>query len=457
MVKIRLGEPANGSRLRPVAVSLRSCVKKKVDKQTIPAALILLGVTCGIAAEANESVSGFSGSPDRTRQAPFGGPGSVASQIRSDERPKDSVFDAQQTPDDRDSHATLKERMREDHDLVFGLDYNMLIQHASASLGEQDAAGGALRFFGSWAVLGPETGNPGSIAFKVENRHRLGTDIAPQALAGEFGYAGLTALPFSYAGTLLTNLYWQQSLNQNRVGYVAGIVDTTDYVGVYGLVNPWTDFINLVFSTDPTIPAPDQGLGAAVRWSTARQFYVLAGIADANADPGAPLNSIETFFDEGESFKHLEVGRYVSWDTRIEDNIHLTLWQVDERTEAGIADGWGAAFSYSNKMDERWLPFLRLGYADGSGALLERSVSAGFAHYSSDAKGVFGLGLNWGRPNREMFGTDVRDQYTLEAYYRLQVVDNLAVTPDIQLIKNPALNTDDDFVWVAGFRARLAF
>ena len=248
----------------------------------VAAVLLLPGFTVGTLADANEPVSPSTTEiPYRISQSPVGGPGSVASQIQSDEKPKDSIFDAQETLSDRNSYATFKERMRNDYGLVFGLDYNMLIQHASSSLGEKDAAGGALRFFGSWAVFGKETGKPGSILFKVENRHRLGTEVAPQALAGEFGYAGLTALPFSDADTLLTNLYWEQSLNQNRVGYVAGIVDVTDYVGVYGLVNPWTDFINLVFSTDPTIPAPDQGLGAAVRWSTAQRFYVLGGFADA--------------------------------------------------------------------------------------------------------------------------------------------------------------------------------
>ena len=185
-------------------------------------------------AEVNESKSGYLASAGRSNQASFGGPGSVASQIQSDNKPRQSVVDAQETSGDRGPYMTLKDRMKADYDLVFGLDYNMLIQHSSASLGEQDAAGGTLRFFGSWTVLGKETGNPGSIAFKVEHRHRLGADIAPQALAGEFGYAGLTAVLFSDAGTLLTNLYWHQSLNQNRVGYVAGIVDTTDYVGVYG-------------------------------------------------------------------------------------------------------------------------------------------------------------------------------------------------------------------------------
>jgi porin len=351
----------------------------------------------------------------------------------------------------------FKERVKSQYELTFGIDYILLYQHASKSPGEQNAAGGALRLFGSWQLFDQESGYPGSIEFKVENRHRLGTDIAPQALGGEVGYAGLTAVTFSDAGSLLTNLYWLQSLHDDRFAYIVGIVDVTDYVGVYGFVNPWADFMNLAFSTDPTIPAPDQGFGTAARWRLADHFYVLAGLADANGDPGDIWNSVDAFFDDTEAFKHIEMGWYGSWETRIENNVHLTLWQVDERTEAGIADGWGAAFSYSRKFGERWLPFLRVGYGDGGGALLERSISAGVGRYTDDGQGVFGLGLNWGRPNRALFGADARDQYTAEMYYRLQLAEHLAITPDIQLIKDPALNPGEDFVWVVGLRARFAF
>jgi len=387
----------------------------------------------------------------------FGGPASVGGQIQSDTEPKAPLVRLDMASAALRSYHDFKERVKSQYELTFGIDYILLYQHASKSPGEQNAAGGALRLFGSWQLFDQESGYPGSIEFKVENRHRLGTDIAPQALGGEVGYAGLTAVTFSDAGSLLTNLYWLQSLHDDRFAYIVGIVDVTDYVGVYGFVNPWADFMNLAFSTDPTIPAPDQGFGTAARWRLADHFYVLAGLADANGDPGDIWNSVDAFFDDTEAFKHIEMGWYGSWETRIENNVHLTLWQVDERTEAGIADGWGAAFSYSRKFGERWLPFLRVGYGDGGGALLERSISAGVGRYTDDGQGVFGLGLNWGRPNRELFGADARDQYTAEMYYRLQLAEHLAITPDIQLIKDPALNPGEDFVWVVGLRARFAF
>ncbi|MCK5362583.1 MAG: carbohydrate porin, partial [Gammaproteobacteria bacterium] len=47
-------------------------------------------------------------------------------------------------------------------------------------------------------------------------------------------------------------------------------------------------------------------------------------------------------------------------------------------------------------------------------------------------------------------------QYTLEVFYRMRLTTSLTVTPDIQYIRNPALNPVVDDLWVFGFRARLA-
>jgi porin len=389
--------------------------------------------------------------------AEFGGPASVEAQLRSDEASKASLFRPRAIPSARRSYVAFKDRLRDEYGLSYGMDYNLLYQHADKSLGEQNAAGGVLRLFGTWTLFDQASAHPGSIEFKVEDRHRLGTEVAPASLAGQIGYAGLTAVPFSDAGTILTNLYWHQSFLDNRLAYIVGIVDVTDYVGVYGLVNPWTDFINLAFSTDPTTPAPDQGFGAAVRWNPAEQYYVLAGLADADGNPRDPVDSVDGFFNDGEYFKHIEVGWFGSWASRFDDNIHLTYWHADERAAASVPDGWGVQVSVSRNLDARWLPFLRLGYADGGGAPLERSVSTGFAYYPAGNDSVFGLGINWGRANRASFATAADDQYSLEAYYRFQLFERLAITPDLQLVKNPHLNPAEDLIWIGGLRARLAF
>ena len=61
------------------------------------------------------------------------------------------------------------------------------------------------------------------------------------------------------------------------------------------------------------------------------------------------------------------------------------------------------------------------------------------------------------QPNDALFGADLDDQYAVEAYYRLQVSKELAITPSVQLLINPALNPDEESIWVGGVRVRLAF
>ncbi len=392
---------------------------------------------------------------DSPTTVPMGGPSSVPGQVSADSEHRSSfyfphgIFRLQ-------GYEAFKAKLKREHGLGFGMDYNILYQFANPSEGESNALGGVFRFYGSWEPSGIDQSHPGSLVYKVEHRHSLGTDIAPKQLSGEVGYAGLTAVTFSDAGAVLTNLYWSQNFNNNQFAYVIGQVDVTDYVDVYGLVNIWTEFNNLAFTTDPTIPAPDQGLGAAARLTVAKNYYVLAGFADANGDPENPLDGFDTFFKDREYFKHIEFGWAGSWQKRFSDNIHLTLWQVDERQDAGISDGWGATFSFSRELGH-WLPFLRIGYGDGGGAILDRSISTGFAYATKDDSRRFGLGLNWGQPNDELYGETSKDQYTIESYYRMQLLKHLQVTPNIQLLLNPVLNPQEDKVWVFGLRARLAF
>ena len=80
---------------------------------------------------------------------------------------------------------------------------------------------------------------------------------------------------------------------------------------------------------------------------------------------------------------------------------------------------------------------------------------------------LFGLYLQWCSrtaafddftpPSEETFGPDLRDQYTAELHYRLHLLPHLTITPDIQLVIHPALNPDEDQIWVFGLRARLDF
>lgn len=335
--------------------------------------------------------------------------------------------------------------------LTYGADLNALYLHTDSDRSPADAATGVLRFYGTWTASQRGTADEGALVFKVDYRSALGSKIAPTELGSALGYAGLFSSTFSDSDMVLTNLYWRQHFAAGRGAFIVGQVDVTDYVSVNNLANPWIGFNNLAFQQPPTLPAPAQGLGAAVLWRMNDNWAVLSGFADANADPSDPWDSATDFFEEGESLKHVAVGWSPDWGDRYNQLSQLTLWQVDDRDEAGIKGGQGVDFAASASAG-KWLPFLRVGYAEDGGAILDRAITVGTGYMARGGKDLAGVGVNWGRaPDLS------RDQFTVEAFYRLDIMNFVQITPELQYVVNPAFDTDSNDILVLGMRLRIFF
>ncbi len=384
----------------------------------------------------------------------FGGPDAVPGQLQDDARPKTSLTDTNALLGYRD----WKEQFREKTGISYTLDYTTgALSPSNTVSGEDSFTSGAVRFYGTWDLVGRGTANTGTFVWKVENRHGYsGPPVS--AAASDIGIAGAILGPLSNAGPRLTNFYWKQNLNEGRLEVIGGMLDVTDWVDVYALASPWTGFFNFAFATGAASMAlpDDAALGVFVNGMITDNLYFVTGFADANADSTDPLNGFDTFPDH-EFFKAVELGWVSAQDRFYLDNTHLTLWHADRRVAAGVPSGWGANFSYSKSFDEKWMPFFRAGYAKDGGSLLQKTVSAGFGYQFDDNESLLGLGFNWGQPNETTFGPGLRDQYTVELFTRLQVTENIQITPDIQYIKNPALNSKKSHSVVLGLRMRAVF
>ncbi|TDL91176.1 carbohydrate porin [Meridianimarinicoccus aquatilis] len=324
----------------------------------------------------------------------------------------------------------------------FNLDYFSLGQWSDSDLGEGEAGGGVLRFYGSWQAI-----ENGSLTFKIEDRQAYGA-VAPQGFGFDAGALSITGTAFNDNGTMLTNLFWTQRDPEGRWTLQAGQLDLTDFVDVYGLVSPWTSFQNLAFNTNPTINAPNPGLGIAGGVKLGKNFYVVGAVADANGDPTEPSFDV---FETGETFKSIEIG-YTSGSDRIYfDNIHLTVWQSDAAKDGSRAEDKGAAFSAAWFIDNAWMPFLRAGVAEGTAALYERSLSTGLGWYRRNTD-LAGIGFNWAEAK------DINEtQFTTEAFYRFNISRDFQITPSIQYISDPLLNPGQKDLTILGLRARIVF
>lgn len=373
--------------------------------------------------------------------ARFGGPNSVEEALAEDR------VDVERSGLDRWN--AWKDGLDDRYGLKFSLEYNALGQgYSDSPVGEDWSASGNARFFGSWTLVGKDTPNPGSLVFRVDNRHAY-TDLAPQ----DAGIAAGSALPtgslFSGREWGLVNLQWSQVILDGRGGVVVGFTPADDYFHAYALASPLTAFSNLAFSTGGEIALPDTGLGIAAGTMLGEHWYWKGGVHDANGSSTAP--SLDVIGD-WELYKNLEVGWTSGQDKLFFNNLHLGVWHADERSEAGVPESWGIVGNASWYFEKyRLLPFLRGGWSDGDAALLDGQVSVGTGKQFRE-RDLAGIGVSWGSPS----ALGLRDQWTTELFYRFQF-RNLAITPSVQWVANPALNPEEDQLFVGSLRARAVF
>jgi hypothetical protein len=89
----------------------------------------------------------------------------------------------------------MKQKLSEQHGFDFSIAYTPLYQVASESLSgrSNQASGGIFEALATWALFDRGGEHPGRLGFRIENRHRLWSDVVPQSLSGEIG-AGVPKL-----------------------------------------------------------------------------------------------------------------------------------------------------------------------------------------------------------------------------------------------------------------------
>ncbi len=125
---------------------------------------------------------------------------------------------------------------------------------------------------------------------------------------------------------------------------------------------------------------------------------------------------------------------------------------MDEREDAGIPSGHGFAVGANKTWNETWMLFGRAGWSDGAAPIYESTATIGAGRLIRQWSDVFGIALNWGSPQ----DGSLKDQWTTEVFYRLQLSQNLQLTPSIQYLKDPALNPEHSSLWIASLRLRLS-
>lgn len=378
------------------------------------------------------------------------GPEGVTQKLRSAET-STSIYPQ---PSWLQSYDAWKKRVKEDYGVSFGLSAYWLYQTASDSLSDDDDAfGGIYRFQGNWVAIGRDTGHPGRLEWRIENRDDVGSYLSPSQLGGEIGAAALNT-GFGYSHNFSTDisvLNWTQVLFDKRAGFAVGRLAFDVYLDAFLFQTFSRGFLNRAFTVNPTIGTTGIGaLGAAAKGFVTENVLIGGQIYDGNAASGD--FDFDTF-EEHEWLKAVEVAWTPSIARYKTDRVQFTYWDKDAREKAGVPGGSGWAVSASWQLTDRLIPFTRFGHSDGgAGVAAESAVSIGF-EYSLRKDQAWSLGAGWADPSEDTFGPGLDDEYVIETSYKFQIWPFLSLTPDLQLLINPAKNPNESIVWVFGLRA----
>jgi porin len=393
-------------------------------------------------------------------QMTMANPGSIYERFKRDRESRDYLFQIPGAHLVTDPWSDLRTYLDEKLGFRPAFSFTHLYQWASDSVGpEDDGSGYEVNVDATWTVFGRKTESPTMVGFEFLYRDKLGTNLPPVALFTQAGSLYPTTVAFGEIDPSVGQL-WLQQIIKNRFGFRIGKYFPVEAYDFFPLKNFRTDFVDGVHAANLIIPLPDRGIGGFAVFRPQPDVYLRFGVHDANAD--TEKVGFSSLFNNGDLFKILEVGFDPGFMERIPGrapfgDIHVSFWQQDKRSDDNIDKGWGFLVSGSQRFG-RFLPFIRYGFSD-SGRFgptpMSHMVNLGVAidNIFGQSNDRIGIGLTWSHPA----DGDLDDQGALDAYYRVEVTPQIAVSPTLQLILNPVRNPSKDAVWVLGIRSRFTF
>jgi porin len=400
-------------------------------------------------AAVDDSQSGYSNIPV------FGGPDGVSAELARNDKKRDSTFAFDGLQRAFAPYFAWKRQLNDDHGVSFGFQYYLLPQRASSSLGDDDALGSIFRFQGTWTLFGRDGDNPGRIEWRVENRSDVFGRQSPNDLSGQIGAAALNT-GFGYSSNFSTDLAvlnWTQGFNNSTAGAAMGRLAFDVYLDAMPFQTFSRGFINRAFLLNPTIGTTGIGaIGAVAKGFITDQIWIGGQMHDGNAASGDFDWDTD---EEGEWLTAVEIGWSPSFADRKKQLVQFTYWHKDARSLAGVPKGSGWAVSAAYQLNETYFPFVRFGHSDGgAGVAAEDAISAG-VEITQRFDEIWSIGAGWANPSETTFGPGLSDEWVIETSYKFQLSKNFSLTPDVQIIFNPANNPVDSSSWVVGVRAIL--
>ena len=327
----------------------------------------------------------------------------------------------------------------------------IIYQRATGSRNPNDTGISNSTFFGQWHLIDHPSFGKGGLGYFFERRDNL-ADATVSEFSNEVGTAWDTN-DFGIATrnrTALRQLWWEQRIFDEKLVLTIGKLHTENYYDINSFAGSGsTKFISQPFAVNPTRLFPSDALGLNVTIYPSKNYYLTFGFNDANGKPTTTgFNSI----DESEFFKAFLFGLTPVLEGLGQGNYRFTFWHTDETDDH--EDGLGFLISFDQELGESLGVFLKYGYSEPKLDRIEHLISTGFVIRDPwRIKGdLLGIGFSWDSPSNR-----VRDEYSIELFYRLQLTTHVQLTPSVDFIFNPSEKEDSGALAVFGFRFRALF
>jgi porin len=340
--------------------------------------------------------------------------------------------------------------------LNMGFSYTALYQAVSKGSydGPSTGAAGDLDVFGTWYLLNPGRAkgffNEGTLGFNFEYRHAM-DGLPPSELADSIGSLWGTTSGFDVQDPSLVQIWWQQKLLDDHIGFRFGKLDMASIFDVYRFNSSNHYYQNAAFSDNPAIPFPGNGLGFAVAWEPTDEWFLRYGFGDAEGSKTETINTglVEAWFSAATVGWNSEVGSLGK------GLYQITGWHSDRRSGSEKPNASGFSVLAQQELPNRWVPYARWAWSsqaavDVQSLITTGAVLEGIGQRENDR---VGFAVGWGQPHAD----GDRAQWTGELFYRRELIPEFRITPHVQVIVNPSRNRSDDVIGILGIRGRFTF
>jgi len=341
----------------------------------------------------------------------------------------------------------------EDAGITFTVDLAFIDQYADRVLrGQHNYGTFAWRTLGDWKLTSSERWGQGRLNWNLLGAVGLDYDTGSQTIDGNIGSVSVPHTNVVPDPAALDELFWTQIAAAGRFVVHAGKINQNTHFDANRVANDgFRQFLGGALENNPSIPWPEYGgLGALFRLQLGSDAYVMLGAADSSStEPFAFWKTV----DDGSWYQLAELDLTRRIPGLGLGHYRLTPWHNHLSGE----DGWGVGLSFDQELGSPHpLAFFRFGVGDEDVTPVETFVSGGLAWQAPFARSgdVIGLGVAWSDPSPS---AGARNETLLELFYRVRLSPSIELTPDLQLVFDPANNLGDDLVVIPGIRLTFFF